>query len=634
MGEKELIAYVVTSGEISNDGLRDRLRKHLPEYMVPLIFVRMEALPLAPNGKINRRALPTPAVASRASDGDYIAEATPLEELLTDIWAQVLGVERIGVNDDFFARGGHSLLATQVVARMRRALNINIPLARIFETPTIAGLATWIEQQIQGTTEKVSPITRMKRQGPTVLSYTQKRLWFIHRLDPDGTSYNLPGAVRIEGPLDVPALEKSLKEIVRRHEVLRTRFVVVNGAPQQVVEDNATIELPIIGLDHVPSDELQKRVASILQEDAQTLFNLEDSPLVRAKLLRLGERQYVLLVTMHHIVADDWSMGILVRELSALYRAFSAGRPSPLTELPIQYADFSMWQQKWFNGEALAQQLEYWKKQLAGLQPLELPTDRRRPDVPGGKGSKISFTLSSDLTKKLKDLGRQHSATLYMTLLAAYQTLLFHYSGQTDIAVGTSIAGRRFTEIEGLIGCFLNMLVLRTDLSGEPTFIELLKRVKDVTLGAYAHQDLPFEKLVETLQPDRDLSRTPLFQVMLVFHNTPQAQLELGDAKLQILDVTSESTKFDLTLFASEEAGRLNCVLNYSTDLFDAEGATRLAKDFQILLDCVASSPQQSIATFSLTTEDEQQQLLAAWNDSEENQQEEKNLQAVATTKI
>ena len=633
-GEKELIAYVVTSGEIGNDGLRDRLRKHLPAYMVPSIFVRMEALPLTRNGKIDRRALPAPTAGSRASDGDYIAETTPLEELLTDIWAQVLGLERIGVNDDFFARGGHSLLATQVVARMRRALDIDIPLARMFETPTIAGLATWIEQQLQGTTEKVSPITGMPRQGPTLLSYTQKRLWFIHRLDPDGTSYNLPGAVRIEGPLNVPALEKSLKEIVRRHEVLRTRFVAVNGEPRQAVEDNATIELPIVGLDHVPSNEIQKRVASILQEDSQTPFDLEGGPLVRAKLLRSGEREHVLLVTMHHIVADDWSMGVLIRELSALYRAFSAGRPSPLAELPIQYADFSIWQQKWFHGEALGQQLEYWKKQLAGLQPLQLPTDRQRPIVSSGKGSKISFTLSSDLTKKLRDLGRQQNATLYMTLLAAYQTLLFQYSGQTDIAVGTSIAGRRFTEIEGLIGCFLNMLVLRTDLSGAPTFIELLKRVKDVTLGAYAHQDLPFEKLVETLQPDRDLSRTPLFQAMLVFHNTPQAQLELGNAKLQILDVTSESTKFDLTLFASEEAGRLHCVLNYSTDLFDAEGAIRLAKDFQTLLDCLASSPQQSIATFSLTSADEQQQILAAWNDSEENVQEEKHLRAVATTKI
>ena len=633
-GEKELIAYVVTSAEISNDGLRDRLRQHLPAYMVPSIFVRMESLPLAPNGKINRRALPAPIAGSRASDGTYIAQTTPLEELLTDIWAQVLGIEQIGVNDDFFGRGGHSLLATQVVARMRRALDIDIPLARMFETPTIAGLATWIEQQLQGTTEKVSPITAIPRQGPTVLSYTQKRLWFIQRLDPDGTSYNLPGAIRIEGPLDVPALEKSLKEIVRRHEVLRTRFVVVNGEPRQVAEDNATIELPIIALDHIPSHELQKQVASVLQEDAQTPFNLEVGPLVRAKLLRLGEQENVLMVTMHHIASDDWSMGILVRELTALYRAFSAGRLSALTDLPIQYVDFSVWQQKWFNGQALGQQLEYWKKQLAGLQPLELPTDRRRPDVPSGKGSKISFTLSSDLTRKLKDLARQQNATLYMTLLAAYQTLLFQYSGQTDIAVGTSIAGRRFAEIEGLIGCFLNMLVLRTDLSGKPTFIELLKRVKDVTLGAYAHQDLPFEKLVETLQPNRDLSRTPLFQAMLVFHNAPQAQLELGNAKLQILDVTSGSTKFDLTLFASEEASRLTCVLNYSTDLFDVESATRLAKDFQTLLDCVASSPQESIAIFSLTTKDEQQQILAAWNDSDEKQQEETSLRAVATTEI
>jgi non-ribosomal peptide synthetase component F len=335
---------------------------------------------------------------------------------------------------------------------------------------------------------------------------------------------------------------------------------------------------------------------------------------------------------MHHIVADDWSMGILVRELSALYGAFSTGRPSPLTELPLQYADFSVWQQKALNGEALGQQLEYWKTQLAGLQALELPTDRVRPAVPSGNAARVSFTLSPELTRQLTDLGRRHNATLYMTLLAAYQTLLFHYSGQTDIAVGTSIAGRRHTEIEGLIGCFINMLVLRTDLSGEPTFTELLKRVKDVTLGAYAHQDVPFEKLVETLQPDRDLSRPPLFQVMLVFHNTPQSDLQLGNASLQILNVESASTKFDLTLFVSEDAGGLKGVLDYSADLFDAESITRLVKDFETILSSVASAPEKSIATLSLTAEDERQQLLAAWNEAEDGWQEENNLSQVASS--
>jgi amino acid adenylation domain-containing protein len=629
-GEKELVAYLVISNEISDSEIRERLRNRLPDYMLPSIFMRMESLPLTPNGKIDRRALPAPTSSLRTNAGGYIAPASPLEELLADIWSQVLGLERIGVDDNFFARGGHSLLATQVVARMRNALNVDIPLPRIFETPTIAALAAWIEQKLQGATEKVAPIVPVPREGPTVLSYTQKRLWFISELEPDGTSYNLPAAVRIEGPLDVPALQKSLQEVVRRHQALRTRFVVINGEPRQVIEDEMRVDLPIVSLEHIPANEIQRRLDSAIHEEAHKPFNLRSGPLVRVGLLRLAERQHVLLVTMHHIVADDWSIGILVRELSALYGAFSAGRPSPLTELPLQYADFSVWQQKALNGEALGQQLEYWKTQLAGLQALELPTDRVRPAAPSGTAARVSFTLSPELTKQLTDLGWRHNATLYMTLLAAYQTLLFHYSGQTDIAVGTSIAGRGHTEIEGLIGCFINMLVLRTDLSGEPTFIELLKRVKDVTLAAYAHQDVPFEKLVETLQPERDLSRPPLFQVMLVFHNTPQSELQLGNASLQVLNVESASTKFDLTLFVSEDAGGLKGVLDYSADLFDAESIARLVKDFETILISVAVSPEKSIATLSLTAEDERQQLLAAWN--EDGWQDEDSLSHFATS--
>jgi non-ribosomal peptide synthetase component F len=631
-GEKELVAYLVISSEIGDSEIREKLRNRLPDYMLPSIFVRMESLPLTPNGKIDRRALPAPTSSLRTNAGGYIAPASPLEELLADIWAQVLGLERIGVDDNFFARGGHSLLATQVVARMRTALNVDIPLPRIFETPTIAALAAWIEQKLQGATQRVSPILAVPREDSTVLSYTQKRLWFISELEPDGTSYNLPTAVRIEGPLDVPALRKGLQEVVRRHQALRTRFTVINGEPRQIIEDDVTVDLPVISLEHVPASELQRQVASAIHQEAHKPFNLRTGPLVRVGLLRVAELEHVLLVTMHHIVADDWSMGILVRELSALYGAFTAGRPSPLTELPLQYPDFSVWQQKAMNGEALGQQLTYWKTQLAGLQALELPTDRVRPSVPSGNAARESFTLSPELTKQLTDLGRRHNATLYMTLLAAYQTLLFHYSGQTDIAVGTSVAGRAHTEIEGLIGCFINMLVLRTDLSGEPTFVELLKRVKDVTLGAYAHQDVPFEKLVETLQPDRDLSRPPLFQVMLVFHNTPQSELQLGSAKLQVMNVESASTKFDLTLFVSEDAGGLTGVLDYSADLFDAESIARLVKDFETILKSVASNPEKSIATLSLTAEDERQQLLAAWNEVEDGWQEEKSLSQVATS--
>jgi amino acid adenylation domain-containing protein len=630
-GEKQLVAYLVMSGNVGNDEIRETLRRRLPEYMSPAAFVRMESLPLTPNGKINRRALPAPALGLRALDGSYAAPGSPLEELLSDIWAQVLGLEKIGVNDDFFARGGHSLLATQVVARMRSALNVNVPLPRMFETPTVSALAKFIEQQLQGTAEKTGAITRVPRQAPAVLSYTQRRLWFIHQLEPDGASYNLPAAVRIEGPLDAAALEKSLHEIVLRHETLRTRFVVLEGEPRQVVDEQSPLDLGTVNLEGLPESERDQEVARFIEQAAQKPFNLETGPLVRVSLLRLAEEHHILVVIMHHIVADDWSHGILVKELTVLYKSFSAGLPSPLAELPVQYADFSVWQQKWLNGSALAQQLDYWKTQLSGLAVLDLPTDRPRPAVRRGHGSRMNFAVPAELTKALKDLGRRQNATLYMTLLAAYQTLWFHYSGQTDIAVGTSVAGRRHTEIEGLIGCFINMLVLRTDLSEEPAFTDLLNRVKNVALEAYAHQDVPFEKLVETLQPERDLSRPPLFQVMLVFHNTPQSELQLGSARLQMLDIESKSAKFDVTLFAYEDAGGLKCVLYYDTDLFDVETIARLVQDFQIVLKTVARSPEKPITEIALTSADEQQQLLAAWNEPDESWQEEKDLPRVAT---
>jgi acyl carrier protein len=630
-GAKRLVAYLVNSGEVSNDEIRESLRQRLPDYMSPSVFVRMESLPLTPNGKINRRALPAPAIGASAIDGSHAAPDSPLEELLADIWTQVLGVEKIGVNDDFFASGGHSLLATQVVARMRSALNVNVPLPRIFETPTIGALAKFIEQQLQGTAEKAAAIMRVPRHEPLVLSYTQRRLWFIDQLEPDGTSYNLPAAVRIEGPLDGAALEKGLNEIVLRHEALRTRFVVVDREPRQVIDEQSPLRLTLVDLEHLPESERQEQVARLIEEDGRKAFNLATGPLVRVSLLRLAAEHHILVVIMHHIVADDWSHGILVKELTVLYRAFSAGQPSPLAELPFQYADFSVWQQKWLNGSALAQQLDYWKTRLSGLQALDLPTDRPRPAVRKGRGTRMNFTIPPELAKQLKELGRRQNVTLYMTLLAAYQVLLSHYSGQTDIAVGTSVAGRRQTEIESLIGCFINMLVLRTDLSEGPSFTELLSRVKNVALEAYAHQDVPFEKVVETLQPERDLSRSPLFQVMLVLHNTPQSELQLGSARLQMLEIESRSTKFDLTLFVSENAAGLECVLYYDTDLFDAETIARLVQDFQSILKVAVSSPEKQITEISLTSEDEQQQWLSVWNESADSWQEEKDLPRVAS---
>ena len=572
-GDKRLIAYVVTAdgSAISVHDLRSYLQLKLPDYMVPSAFVFLDSLPLTPNGKLDRKALPAPDHSRSNSDQSYSAPRTPVEELLAGIWAEVLKLDEVGIHDNFFELGGHSLLATQFVARINTAFQIDFPLRRLFETPTIAGLADSVQasMEIEKDSRTVRSIVPVPRSNHTPLSFAQERLWFLDRLDPDSPTYNVPAAFRLAGDLNLNALEQSLNEVVRRHEVLRTVFATVNGNPVQKILPSLAIALTPIDISQQPENERQPALQSLLKEEAERPFDLSRGPLIRARLLRLSPLDHVLALNLHHIVSDGWSMGVLFRELSALYQAYGSGEPSPLPELPIQYADYAIWQRDWLQGENLDVQLSYWRKQLDGLSTLQLPTDHPRPPVQTYRGASQSLELSAQLSQAIKGLSRREGVTLFMTLLAAFQTLLCRYCGQQDIAVGTPIAGRTRQEIEGLIGFFVNTLVLRADLSNNPTFKELLRQVRETTLEAYTHQDLPFEKLVEELHPERNPSISPLFQVMFILQNNTDQPLEFEHLTVNPIRRGSQVAKFDLSLTMSERDGTLRAVLNYNTDLFD-----------------------------------------------------------------
>ena len=481
-----------------------------------------------------------------------------------------------------------------------------------------AALAMRLTRQAQtGEAADKTGIVRRRAGGPAPLSFAQQRLWFIDRLTPGSPFYNIPESLRFFGHLDITALERSLREIVRRHEALRTSFTTDGERPVQVVHDAAPLSLEVADLSRLPEAEREREALRLAVEEAQRPFDLARAPLTRASLLRLGPQEHVLLITTHHIVSDDWSVGVFLHELSTLYGAYLRGEPSPLPDLPVQYADFAVWQREWLQGEVLEQQVRYWKQQLGGELPvLNLPTDRPRPPVLSYKGADEFFELTEELTERLKAFSRREGATLFMTLLAAFDVLLYRYTGQTDILVGIPIAGRTRREVEGLIGFFVNSLVMRTELSGRPSFRELLGRVKAVTLGAFAHQELPFEKLVEELHPQRDMSRNPLFQVMLSLENAPLGDFTLPGLQFGSMDIGSDVTRFDLEFHLWENEGVLAGNLIYNTDLFDAATIARMLGHFRSLLEGVVADPEARLSDLPLLTEAERRQVLAAWNDT------------------
>ncbi|HEV2735420.1 MAG TPA: amino acid adenylation domain-containing protein [Longimicrobiaceae bacterium] len=617
-GERRLVGYAsadpeappVTAGE-----LRAWLRERLPEHMVPGEVLLLESLPLTATGKTDRRALPAPERPLAELEEAMGLQRTPTEEVVAAVWADVLRLPRVGASENFFALGGHSLLATQVASRLRAAFRVDVPVRALFEAPTVAELSERVDAAVRaGQGIELPPLVRAERDGAPPLSFAQERLWVIDRMDPGAAAYNMPFTLRLRGELDGGALRAALDALVERHESLRTTFPAPGGRPVQAVHPAEGAPFRWEPLDGVADDEREARALAAAAEEARRPFDLAAGPLFRAALFRVAADDHVLVLAQHHVVTDGWSMGVLFRELSALYASLVRGDPSPLAPLPVQYADYAVWQRGWLSGETLRRQVEFWRERLAGAPPLvELPTDRPRRTVQTTRGAAHHFRIPAATLDSLRAVARAEGATLFMAALAGFQLLLSRYSRQDDVVVGTPIAGRTHEVLEGLVGMFVNTLALRTDLSGDPGFRELLGRVREGTLAAYAHQDLPFEKLVEELQPQRDPGHAPVFQVMFSLQNLPAATLQLPGLTLEPVAAEGRTTKFDLSLSLVDAADGLLGALEYNTDLFDAGSVERMAAHLALLLEGAAAEPSRPLSGLSLL-DDAARRQLAAWN--------------------
>ncbi|MEW6032836.1 MAG: condensation domain-containing protein, partial [Bacillota bacterium] len=601
--------------------LRSFLAERLPEWMLPAAFVFVGAFPLDPNGKIDRRALPEPEEVSTPDAGRREPPRTPIERTVADIWADVLELPHVGIFDDFFTLGGHSLLATRVASRIRRDLGVELPLRALLEHRTVASLAAVLERTLDRPDSRPAPVQSATapaappiRPGPPVgefpLSFAQQRLWFFDQMVPALALYNIPATVRITGPLKLEALEEALTALVRRHASLRTTFRTASGRPVQVVSPmSEPVRIRVENLEGLPPGEKEARAGRLAVEEARRPFDLTRGPLFRILALRLDDEDHVLVLTMHHIISDGWSMAVFTRETALLYDAILSGKPSPLADIPIQYSDFARWQRESLQGDVLDRQLAYWKDRLTGLPPLlELPTDRPRPAVQTYRGALLPFTLPPGLAERLRDLCLREEVSLFMVLSAALKALLHRYTGRTDIAVGAAIANRTRAELEGLIGFFVNTLVLRTDLSGDPTFRKLLARERDTALEAYAHQDVPFERVVDALQPERSLSYMPIVQVLVSLQNVPAPELRLSGVTVRDLEVDKLDTgtaKADLVLLLEETPDGLAGTVQYATDLFDAATVERMVTHFRVLLEGLVADPARRLSELPLLDEAE-----------------------------
>ncbi|HEX2202014.1 MAG TPA: non-ribosomal peptide synthase/polyketide synthase [Longimicrobium sp.] len=616
-GDRRLVAYLVPSnGAVPpSSDLREWVRESLPEYMVPSAFVPLEAWPLTSSGKVDRRALPAPD-ASLLEHAGWVAPRSGVEEMLAGVWAELLRVDRVGAHDSFFELGGHSLLATQLVSRIREAFRVELPLRTVFEAGRLDTLAAAIEGALKGGAAGGVPDLEPRLLGAEApLSFAQERLWLIDQLEPGGAAYNMAEATRLTGALDHGALERTFTEIVRRHAVLRTVYAERDGQPVQVIAEAAPLSIPVDDLTHLPAEERKAEARRIVDAAARAPFDLATGPVIRVRLIRLAEDDHVLVMTMHHIAADAWSIGVLVREMAVLYEAFSAGSPSPLAEPRLQYADYAAWQREWLSGAALDAEVGWWSDALAGAPPvLELPTDRPRPATQSYAGAEYEFSLPRALAEQASALSRKEGATLFMALLAAFQVVLSRWSGQRDLLVGTPIANRTRGEVEDLIGFFTNTLVIRGELGGEPTFRDLLLKARERLLGAYAHQDVPFEKLVDALHVERSLSHSPLFQVMFTLNNATQGEFALSGLTLDRFGRDVGTARFDLTLVLTEDEGELRGVVEYATDLFDRATMERLVGHFRAVLEQAAAAPETRVSAFSLLGEEEKRAVVHGWN--------------------
>jgi amino acid adenylation domain-containing protein len=622
--QQYLVAYVVLCQETGEGTaqISTFVRTRLPDYMVPTLIVELEALPLTPNGKLDRTALPNPDLMQTGQQS--ATPRTPVETVLANLWGQLLHQGQVGIHDSFFDLGGHSLLATQVISQVRDAFQVELPLRALFETPTVAQLSARIETLMRSSSGCVTlPLQRCDRSGLLPLSFAQQRLWFLEQLEPGSVSYHLFRAVKLQGVLNLSALEQSLNEMMRRHESLRTCFQEVENQSLQIITEVQSFSIPVVDLRSICAAEQASEIQRRAQVEARQPFDLTQAPLLRATLLQFSATSQVLFLTLHHIIADGWSAGIFVRELATLYNAFcrdesASSARMALSDLPIQSADFALWQRQWLQAGLLESQLDYWQQQLAGdLTILNLPTDHPRPAVQSFRGKTHPWQLSAALTASLQRLSQQTGVTLFMTLLATFKVLLYRYTGQTDICVGSPIANRNRTEIEGLIGCFINTLVLRTDLSGNLSFQDLLYRVRETTLGAYTHQDFPFEKLIEILQPERNLSHSPLFQVLFGLQQDPLQDLTLNDLVVDVLEIERETARFDLTLSLLETEQGLRGTVEYNTDLFDTATIQRMLGHYETLLEQVVADASQPICEIAFLSVSEKQQLLETWNQTQ-----------------
>ncbi|MBV9110153.1 MAG: AMP-binding protein, partial [Gemmatimonadetes bacterium] len=614
-GEKRLAAYLVPRGPAPGTAeLREHLRGRVPEYMVPDAWTVLAELPHTPNGKVDRLALPEPQP-ERAAGAAYVAPRTAEEAALARIWTEVLGLDRVGVRDDFFELGGHSLLATQIVARVRQQLGAELPLGTLFAMPTIEELARQLADAASPLPASTR-IPRAPRDRPLPLSFPQESVWFFQRLKPDMRSYNFQATVRIRGAVDAGALERTLGEIVRRHEIFRTTFHAIDGAPAQVVHEPWPVHLPLVDLS--ASADREGEMKRRLDEEFRRPFDFERLPLVRWTLFRMGEGEHVLLCVEQHLVHDGWSFGVFLRELTALYPAIARGERPDLPEPAVQFGDFAAWQRAWMESGEAAEHLAWWKQRLAGVAPvLEIPADRPRPAEMSFRGGHHRVRLSRAVYEAADAFSRRHGVTLFMTLFAAFEALMHRYTGETDFCVGSGVAGRRLRESEDLIGMIVNTIPIRADLSGDPSFDELVERVRTAAVETYAHQDVPFAEIVAAVHPERSRGHLPVFQVAFNFHHAPYPELKLGDAAIEIEEgLGNESAKFDLNIIviprAHQHAGdEVLMIWEYAEDLFDRDTVARMIGHFEAVLAGALAHPEVRVSRLRMLGAAEERDVLA-----------------------
>lgn len=635
-GDTRLVAYFVPQQRPAptSDALRDYLRASLPDYMLPSHFIALDEMPLTPNGKINRSALPAPDTTRPQLAAAFVPPRSEIETTIAIIWADILQLDQVGVHDTFFDLGGHSLNATQVISRLRDTFNVDLPLRQLFAAPTVAGLSYLVEQ-VKGdaaatSLATLSPVFLIPRTNNLPLSFAQQRLWFLAQLEPDSAYYNIPAIFELAGTFNLSAFQRAIDGVVARHESLRTTFGTYQGKPIQIITPASSQPVRLLDWRELPGDEQSHKVHELTVEDAQTPFDLTKGPLLRVTVVRLADEKHLLLVNMHHIISDAWSIRVFIREMAFLYTAELQGKAIPLPPLTFQYVDFALWQRQILSGDQLETQLNYWQTQLAGVPPLlELPTDHPRPVIQSLRGATYEFVLPAELTANLRTFSRTQEATLFMTLLAAFATLLHRFSHQDDIVIGSPIANRNHSEIEPLIGFFVNTLVLRTRFQPEVSFAELLAQVRQTVLAAFEHQDLPFELLVDRLQPERTLSHTPLFQVAF--------DMQVRDAAaptLPNLSITSHATpvtfaKFDMHLSFHDHGSTLTGHWDYNADLFDPATIERMAACLHVLLADAVTRPETTVSRLPLLSKEAYRQLVVEWNQTQRKYPTNKSIAAL-----